>query len=243
MAFAKENIRQLITLQENDSVLDKLLQGMGRIPIEIAALRQGAAAAKAKLEEVKARALTWEKKKKEKELELASKEEAARKHSLELNQVKTNEAFKALQQEIEQAKRAGGAIETEILEAMEGIDAARKEEKVAAAEFKTVESRIAGEVAALEKELADLQAKLDAQKAGREQAAAGIPADMMRVYEHARMRGKLDAIVPIESGNCSACRISLAPQVVIEVTKAKALVVCESCQRILYKPETAAKAA
>ena len=30
---------------------------------------------------------------------------------------------------------------------------------------------------------------------------------------------------------------------IVEVAKAKALVACESCQRILYKPEPAAKAA
>jgi predicted nucleic acid-binding Zn-ribbon protein len=66
----------------------------------------------------------------------------------------------------------------------------------------------------------------------------------MRIYNHVRSRGKLNAVVPIENGNCSACRISLAPQVIVEATKAKALVACESCQRIIYRPEAlAAKAA
>ncbi|MDD5628131.1 MAG: C4-type zinc ribbon domain-containing protein, partial [Elusimicrobia bacterium] len=93
------------------------------------------------------------------------------------------------------------------------------------------------------KELAELKAKFDGQKAVRDEAAALVPADMMRIYSHARMRGKTDAIVPVDGGNCSACRINLAPQMIIEVTKAKALVTCESCQRILYKPEPALPAA
>ena len=65
-----------------------------------------------------------------------------------------------------------------------------------------------------------------------------LPADAMRIYNHVRSRGKLNAVVPIEGSNCSACRISLAPQVIVEATKAKALVACESCQRIIYRPES-----
>jgi predicted nucleic acid-binding Zn-ribbon protein len=243
MSINKETIQRLVAVQQQDAVLDGLQKEMDRVPREIAALQAGLDSAKAKLAEAKAKVVGCEKKKKEKELELASKEEAIRKHTMELNQVKTNDAFKALQHEIEQAKVAGSQIETDILEVMEGIDAGRREEKAAAAEFKAAEDKIKGEVGVLEKELAEFKAKHEAQKSIRDAATAQVPDDMMRVYNHARMRGKNDAIVPVEGGNCSACRISLAPQMVIEVTKAKALVVCESCQRILYKPEPAAQAA
>ena len=44
------------------------------------------------------------------------------------------------------------------------------------------------------------------------------------------VRGKLDAIVPIDGGNCSACRINLAPQVIVEVTKAKAMRLIGACE-------------
>jgi predicted nucleic acid-binding Zn-ribbon protein len=243
MAINKETIQRLVAVQEQDAVLDGLQKEMNRIPREIAALQAGLESAKAKLAEAKAKIIGFEKKKKEKELELAVKEEAIRKHTMELNQVKTNDAFKALQHEIDQAKAAGSQIETAILEFMEGIDGGRKEERAAAAELKTAEDKAKTEIAVLEKDMAELKAKHDAQKAARDEASVLVPPDMMRVYTHARSRGKLDAIVPVDGGNCSACRINLAPQMIIEVTKAKALVVCESCQRILYKPEPAAKAA
>ena len=241
MGITKENIRQLINLQGHDLVLDKLRSGIDLIPKEIAVLRQGLDGAKAKLAGAKAAILTWEKKKKEKELEFAAKDEAIRKHSMELNQVKTNDAFKALQHEIEQARVAGGAIETEILECMEGIDAGRAEEKVAAAELKASEADAQVHIGALEKELAELQGKFSEQKSVREAAAAQVPAEMLRLYDHARGRGKADVIVPADGGSCSACRINLAPQMIVELAKAKSLVVCESCQRILYKPEPAVK--
>ncbi|MCX5797498.1 MAG: C4-type zinc ribbon domain-containing protein [Elusimicrobia bacterium] len=243
MAINKETIQRLVAVQEQDAVLDGLQKEMDRIPRAIAALRAGLEAAKAKHAEAKAKIIGFEKQKKEKELEMAAKEEAIRKHTMELNQVKTNDAFKALQHEIDQAKEAGSQIETEILEVMESIDAGRGDEKSAAAELKAAEGKANSEIAVLEGELGELKAKHEARKSVRDEAAALVPADMMRVYSHARMRGKTDAIVPVDGGNCSACRINLAPQMIVEVTKAKALVICESCQRILYKPEPAAKAA
>ncbi|HAM34724.1 MAG TPA: hypothetical protein DEB40_12565 [Elusimicrobia bacterium] len=241
MAITKENIQQLIALQEQDAALDKVQKEMDLIPRQIAVFKADLDAAKAKVAEFKAKTLALEKLKKEKELELAAREEAVRKHSMELNQVKTNDAFKALQQEIERDKAAGSAIETDILEAMEGIDSARKAERAAAAENKVLEDKANADIAALEKTLSEIQAKFDGQKAVRDGVAAQIPADMMRIYNHVRSRGKPDAIVPVDGENCSACRINLAPQMVIEVAKTKALVICESCQRILYKPEAAAK--
>ncbi len=237
MPLTKEDLQRLIALQGQDAALDKVKAELDRIPREIDAMRAALDGEKARFGEAKARMITLEKKKKEKELELASKEEAARKHGGELNSVKTNEAFKALQNEIERAKNEGSAIETEILELMEAIDACRRDEKAAAAELKAVEDRSKSEVAVLEGALAQAKSRFDAAKAERDQAAVGIAPEAMRIYDHVRSRGKLDAVVPIEDKNCSACRMLLAPQVIVEATKAKNLVTCESCQRILFRPE------
>lgn len=244
MALSKEHLHALIALQGQDAGLDKIKAEMDRIPAEVAALNAGLEKEKLRLNESKAKTVALEKKKKERELELAGKEEAAKKHGGELNSVKTNEAFKALQKEIECAKLEAGDIETAILELMDQVDASRKEEKAAAAELKGVEEKVKAQVASLEAELAEFKGRFDAAKAARDQAAAPVPAEALKIYDHIRGRGKKDAVVPIDSNNCSACRVILAPQVIVEATKAKALVTCESCQRIIYKPETvAAKAA
>jgi predicted nucleic acid-binding Zn-ribbon protein len=244
MPLSKENLQQLIALQEKDGELDKVKAVLDKIPVMVANLKAQLESEKAKAGEVKNRVLTLEKKKKEKELELAQKEEAAKKHGAELNTVKTNEAFKALQTEIGFAKQAASEIETEILTVMEQIDAAKKEEKAKLAELSTEQKTFEAEIAGHEKRLAEQQAAFDASKAGRDAATAGIPADAIKIYEHVRKRGKLNAVVPIDGTMCSACRIELAPMVIVEATKAKALVTCESCQRIIYRREAlAAKAA
>ncbi len=237
MAITKDSIRLLVVLQDNDAILDKLQGEMDLVPRKIAALRESLESVQGRLNAAKADLVALEKIKKEKELDLAAKEEAIRKHGMELNQVKTNDAFKALQREIEQAKGAAGETETAILEAMEGIDSGRRAQKAAAAELKAIEDKAKVEIETLEKQLEEVNAKHAAQKALCDQAACEVPAEMLRIYKHARLRGKMDAVVPVEGGNCSACRIALAPQMIVEATKGKSLVVCESCQRILFMPE------
>lgn len=242
MALTKDNLLQLIELQKQDFALDKVKEAVDKIPVMIGNLKAQLEAEKAKAGDSKAKVIALEKKKKEKELELAQKEELAKKHGAELNSVKTNEQFKALQTEIGFAKQAASEIETEILMLMEQIDSARKEEKAAAAEVANEAKKFEAEISAHEGRLKQAQADYDAAKAVRDQAATPIPADAMKVYNHIRGRGKPDAVVPIEATICSACRINLAPQVIVEATKLKSLVCCESCQRILYRPEILAKA-
>ena len=64
----------------------------------------------------------------------------------------------------------------------------------------------------------------------------------MKVYNHIRGRGSPTPSYP-SSPATGSCQINLTPGLILEVTKLKSLVTCESCQRILYKPELVAAAA
>ncbi|HVA66310.1 MAG TPA: C4-type zinc ribbon domain-containing protein [Elusimicrobiota bacterium] len=238
MLLSKESLKGLIALQERDKVLDALKADMAAIPEEIAGLRAKIEAEKSRAAAAKTKALDLEKKKKEKELELAQKEESAQKHGRELNAVKTNEAFKALQSEIDKDKAAAGEIETKILEIMEQIDQARREEKALAGDIAAVEKGINGEIARAEARLAEVKGTFESALAQRNESVGAASGEAVKLYEHIRARGKLDAVVAADGGHCGACRISLAPQVIVNLTRANQVVACENCQRILYRPES-----
>jgi predicted nucleic acid-binding Zn-ribbon protein len=247
MALNAEHVQQLIVLQKHDQAIDVVDKALADIPAAIQVLKNTIEEARNKAASAKAQVQDFEKKKKERELELAQKEEAIRKHSGELNTVKTNEAFKALQTEIDRAKSEVGDIETAILELMEKIDAAQKELKKVAADFSAEEKVLLAQIAEKESSLAATQAKKEALLTERQALAAPIPEDIHKIYDHIRSRGKRDpiskAIKKSDGGAvCGACRMNLAPQMVIEVTKLKNFVFCESCQRILYIPEVLEKA-
>jgi predicted nucleic acid-binding Zn-ribbon protein len=243
VALNKDALRALVALQGKDKILDERQKTVDSVPPRIAAVKSDLESEKKRMDALKARTLELEKKRKSKELDAASKEEAARKHQAQLNELKSNDAYKAMQAEIEKEKAAAGDIETEILQLMEDVDKARAEEKALAAELKKIEEFAKKDLEKLEAELSHAKGEHEAVKAERDGAAALVPADILRVYDHIRSRGKPDAVVPVVDGHCAACQITLAPSMMAEVAKLKNLAVCESCQRILYKPEPAAAAA
>ncbi|MHB2026373.1 MAG: zinc ribbon domain-containing protein [Elusimicrobiota bacterium] len=243
MILSKETLKALVLLQSRDSDLDGLKAERERIPVEVGALRKKIESGKSRLALAKASIIGFEKQKKEREIELAQKEESEQKHSRELNAVKTNEAFKALQSEIAKAKADAGDIETQILQIMEQIDAARRLEKTAAAEFAGAEKSIMAEIAECDARAAQIDSRFESAKAARAAAAAAVDPAALKLYERIREHGRHDAVVAIEGSHCGACRISLAPHVIVDLTKASQAILCESCQRILYRPESLAATA
>lgn len=243
MALTKEALRALVGLQEKDKVLDAIQKEIDTVPPRIAAVQADLANEKKRMDAAKAKTLELEKKKKSKELDAAAKEEGARKHTAQLNDLKSNEAYKAMQHEIEAEKAAVGNIETEILQIMEEIDKSKAEEKALAAELKKIEDFSKGDLDKLEAELSHAKGRFAGAKAERDAAAEPVPADLMKVFNHLRSRGKPDAVVPVVDGHCGSCQITLSPAMLLEVAKLKNLAICESCQRILYKPEQVAAAA
>lgn len=231
-------MRALVALQEKDKVLDAIQKDIDAVPPRIAAVNADLANEKKRMDAAKAKTLELEKKKKTKELDVAAKEDAARKHTAQLNELKSNDAYKAMQAEIEKEKAAAGDIETEILQIMEEIDKSKGEEKALAAELKKIEDFSKTDLAKLEAELSHAKGRFAEAKTLRDAAAEPVPADIMKVFNHIRSRGKPDAVVPVVDGHCGSCQMTLSPAVIAEVVKLKTLTTCESCQRILYRPES-----
>ena len=236
-------MRALVALQDKDKVLDAIQKEIDSVPPRIAAVQADLANEKKRMDAAKAKTIDLEKKKKTKELDVAAKEEAARKHTGQLNELKSNDAYKAMQAEIEKEKAAAGDIETEVLQIMEDIDKSKAEEKTLAVELKKIEDFSKTDLAKLEAELSHAKGRFAEAKAARDAAAEPVPADLMKVFNHIRSRGKPDAVVPVVDGHCGSCQMTLTPAMIAEITKLKNLAVCESCQRILYKPEQFAAAA
>lgn len=243
MAISKDSLRLLVTLQEQDKALDSIQHEIDAVPPRIAAVKADLENEKKAMDAAKAKTVDLEKKKKSKELDVAAKEESARKRTGQLNELKSNDAYKAMQAEISADKAAAADLETEVLIIMEEIDKAKAAEKAELAAFKKLEGEAGQDLAKLEAVMSEAKGRFDGAKAKRDEAAGPVPPDVMKVYNHIRSRGKPDAVVPVVDGHCGACQITLAPSMLVEIAKVKALVSCESCQRILYKPEPAAQAA
>ena len=80
--------------------------------------------------------------------------------------------------------------------------------------------------------LAELEEERGKLLGGRDDLAAKVPKNVVKRYE--RLRGGIpNAVIIINDGTCSACRMALPPQLTIELQRANELHQCPHCRRII----------
>lgn len=231
-----EKITSLLKLQEIDLDLDKDVNLQAQLAPKREKLKAEFAALQAQAEEAKKTFTQAQVDRKNLELDIESKDQAVRKSSSELNSVKSNDAYKALLTQIEDAKKAKSELEDKVLELMEKMDGLQKQSKDAEKKLVQDKALFDQKSAELDAEEARLKGELEGRKKSRDEFALSLPADIRDLYESTR-RGRrgMQVLVPIKAGNtCGGCRMTLPPNVVNQVLKRGELVSCESCTRILY---------
>lgn len=98
------------------------------------------------------------------------------------------------------------------------------------AELKTKEEGLDARLSQAEKK----RAALDKERAD---AGRDIPKPVLSRYEFIRQRLSHPVIVPVTSGVCSGCNISIPPQGYIELQKGAQILSCPNCQRLIYWSE------
>jgi len=79
-------------------------------------------------------------------------------------------------------------------------------------------------------------ATIEVKKKERETFATTVPEKIRDRYESIREKKGGVAIVPLSDNSCGGCQMGLTPNIVNEIIKAKVMVLCDSCSRILYNP-------
>ncbi|MGH9728383.1 MAG: zinc ribbon domain-containing protein [Candidatus Acidiferrales bacterium] len=229
-------LKELLQLQEVDTRLNAVRARLAVFPQRLAEVNARLAAGKAQLEKSKESHSTALKDRKKYELDVEQWKEKARKYRDQAYQVKTNEAFKALQHEAEMAEAEIAKSEDRLLEEMVSSEQYDRQVKAAEKSFKQVEdearterTKIEAEKAVAEKELAGLEAE-------RAKAVAVIPEDLVDHYQRiARKHGGV-AVAAIRGEACGACGAHIRPHVFQELSREDnpELYHCELCTRILY---------
>jgi len=167
----------------------------------------------------------------ERELEdLESKRDGLKGRQLE---IKTNEEYAALIQEIKYAERLIGETEDRILE----LDEQGEKLEAAVVEAREAMAQSVGgldeELAGIREEIRKVDERLEVRLDERRRVAMHIDPALLQRYERILESKGDSALAPIEGETCSGCYMKLPPQMVIEVRKGRRIMECESCGRIL----------
>ncbi len=243
----KEILRELLELQDVDTRLGGVRARLSVFPKRIAELNQRLEASRNALEQSKQSHSTTLKDRKRYELDVEQWKEKVRKYKDQAFQVKTNEAYKALQHEVEMAEAEIAKAEDRLLEQMVSGEQYDRQVKAAEKNFRQAEEQIGAEHKEIESEKATADKELGELEAERANVVKSIPEDLLDHYQRIAKKHGGTAIAEVRGEACSACGARIRPQVfqILRREDTSELYHCELCTRILYyiEPPAGAEAA
>jgi predicted nucleic acid-binding Zn-ribbon protein len=148
---------------------------------------------------------------------------------------KKQDEYTAAIREADAARKQISALETQILEQLEQLEQSEAALNERAAEIASLNSDREARLKAFDDETGTIEDRLAAARKEREEVFANLPKQMSGMY--ARIRARIrDGVAVAEARNrsCSACFMSLRPQVMAEIRRGEDVLTCDNCGRILY---------
>jgi hypothetical protein len=163
-----------------------------------------------------------------------AKKQQSDKYATQQLQTKKNEEYRALQNEIENCKKAIGALEDQELELMMQGDGAQKE--VGAAQQLTAEAKKLsdGKLADLDAREKNLRTELAALESNRSELAAVVDEEARDKYERLLKNKGSNVVVGISHHSCGGCHMKLSRGTVVACQANQEIITCTNCGRILY---------
>ncbi len=175
-----------------------------------------------------------EKERRKKEKELEADKDKIKKYEAKLYEVKTNKEYQALLKEIESAKVTNDKAEEEILVLMEKTEELKRDHEVALKELARVERESDAERKRLEEELRSIGTVISDLTSNRDSLLKLVDEDLKTTYSTLIERRDGLAVVNVRNGVCLGCFMNIPPQLYIEATKNRQVILCPSCNRIFY---------
>jgi predicted nucleic acid-binding Zn-ribbon protein len=236
------DIENLLQLQAADKEIHQLRDEIAALPKRVTTIEEKLAGTKARLEKARGAVKADEANKKKFETAIQDLQGKISKYRDQSLDVKTNDQYKALMHEIQFAEQEIRINEDRILEVMLNVEIREKDVKAAEAELKSEAAEIEKEKEEARKVTAEDQRKLADWNAKRDNLRKGIGEDLLRHYERV-MKFRGTGLAEVRDHKCMGCQVMLRPQTYNEVRNAASVLVCDSCQRILYfDPANEAKA-
>ena len=242
--MANQSLRQqlalLYQLQERDLELLSIQQKLQTIPREIEQLEAAVAKYEAEIAAKSAELAEAEKVQRAKNAEIEMNAVQREKYQTEQRTATSNEAYNALERQIDFLDEQDDAAEDTILALMEESDRLKKELAELEGEINREREKTAAETEQFRQELRTLETQRE-QKMQERKAFLPKIEKVRRDEYHRWMRAQLATaraksgfIALGRDGTCGSCRIAIQPQTLKEAQKYEKQVYCSSCKRLLY---------
>src|SRR6266852_1211835 len=230
------HLKSLIELQAVDFRLIGIRERLARFPKRLAEVETRVTAARQQVISAKEALVTGQKERKTYEIDVEQWKERAKKYRNQSGEVKSNEAYKALLHEIQNAENEAAKAEDRLLERMVSGEEYDRQLKAVEAAVKEVEAAANKDRHAIQAEYNAAQKELAAAEAARAAAVAAVPEDLVDHYERIAKRHGGIGLAEIRGEGCGQCGVHIRPHVIQLLTREgnEEFYHCETCTRILY---------
>jgi predicted nucleic acid-binding Zn-ribbon protein len=228
------DLQLVIRLQEIDNRMADLTREITALPKHIAEIEKKLVAHERKLEADRAALVANQKERKSCDSDIQTQEQKISKLKDQMLQAKTNEQYRAFQNEIEFCQKEIGKFEDRILELMGESEPLEKNVKAAEAALKIEKAQVEGEKQEARNRTAEDERAAAELAKERDNIKSHVGMPTYQLYERARKARKGIGVAEVIDGRCVACQITVRPQFLQDLKKGDRIMSCESCQRILY---------
>lgn len=228
------DVEVAVRLQAIDLRIFDLQKEIAALPKYVAEIEKKLSAHERRLEKDRAALAANQKERKRLDGEIQAFEGKTTKLRDQMLGAKTNEQYRAFQNEIDFAAKEIRACEDQILDLMAESELLDKSVKTAEAALKEERVVVEADKARAQKRTAEDRKRLGELEAERKADAGSMSPDAARTYERIRKAKGGIAVSEAVDGRCSRCHMSLRPQFMQELKRSEAIRLCESCGRILY---------
>jgi uncharacterized protein len=232
-----QDLALALRLQALDRKIVLLETEIATLPKHIAEIEKKLEAHTRKLEAQKAATLANQRERKKLDGDIQIHQQKISKLKGQMTEAKTNEQYRAFQNEIAYAEGEIRKAEDKILEFMEQAEPLEANVKTAETELKQEQQHVEAEKKHARERTGVSQKELAEQQEERKSIVGQMDPKLYEHYVRIRKKTKGTAIADATDGRCDACFIALRPQFFQDLRRGDQVMFCESCGRILtYNP-------
>jgi len=231
----KAELEKLIALQHTDTNIRHIKNELETIPQRRAEIEKEFDQRAVEFKAIEARRDAAREKRVKLEADLALTRTNAEKAERDLMSSTNEKAYTAAIREVDAARKQISTLETQILEQMEAFEGAEQEILQHEPEVAKLRAEMGEKLQAFEAQTVTRTQDLAHLGTERERLMASLPKQIGALYHriNSRIRDGV-AVAEARQGSCTACLMTLRPQVMSQIRRGDEIIICDSCNRILY---------
>jgi predicted nucleic acid-binding Zn-ribbon protein len=231
----KAELEQLVALQNADTSIRRLQADIESIPERRAEIEKEFDQRAFEIRELEQRRDTAHTERARLETEVVEQRARVERAERNLMSSKNEHEYTAAIREADAARKLISQLETQILEKMEILEQSEVQLTEREPEMVKLRADLEERIKAFEEQTRSQEEEIVTHRKTRERLLESLPKNMSSMYKRisTRIRDGI-AVAEARNGSCTACFMSLRPQMMAEVRRGDEVITCDNCNRILY---------